>query len=182
MPSIYETINQRAAAIKQARWQCYTPLTALQLTDYDMVADEPAAPDPDPLPDWITVLTLTPDTRSPIRSTQRSHQRYKQFIVLKRPCEMMATAHAQGVYVLDDDYPAVLTRRPRAKRWCIYCRDRHPTAAFLRDPRYLHGLSYACKRSKETHREKRWYYASLKIHPLFDKKLVLQDTIHTFGK
>lgn len=162
MPSIFEAINQRADCIKAARWQTYTPLTKQQLTDYDAVADEPTTPDPDPLPDWITILTISVDHTPPTRSTQRSHQQYKQFIVLKRPTEMLCVAHSQGVYVLDSDYPAITTRRPRAKRWCIYCKDRHNLSSFLRSPHYLHGLSYACKLSKAKHRECRWYYASLK--------------------
>lgn len=181
MPSIYETINQRAIAVKQARWQTYTPLTKQQLTDYDMVADEPPTPDPDPLPDWITVLTISVDPNPPVSSTQRSHCKYKQFIVLKRPTEMLCVAHSQGVYVLDDDYPPVLTRRPRAKRWCIYCRDRHNLSAFLHTPHYLHGLSYACKQSKAKHREQRWYYASLKEKALFDNKIILRDTVTIGG-
>jgi hypothetical protein len=175
VPTIFETINQRATNIKAARWQAYTPLTALQLTDYDMVADEPAQPDPDPMPDWVTLITPLADPSPPVRSTRHSAQKYKQFIVLKRPTEAAAVSHAQGAFVLDGDYAPVKCKRPRAKRWCIYCKDRHPVASFVKETGYLHGLSYACKTARQEQKRQGWYYASLKERASLDSKIVLRN-------
>lgn len=162
MPTLFETINQRAQAIKEARWQAYQPLTKQQLTDYDAVADEPAQPDPDPMPDWVILVTPTADPTPPVRSTRRSAHKYKQFVVLKRPTERMAVAHANGDLMLDGDYPQVVSKRPKQKRWCIYCQDRHPVGAFVRHRRYPGGISYACKQSIQERKRLGWYYASLK--------------------
>lgn len=161
MPTLFETINQRADAIKAARWQAYIPLTAQQLTDYDSVADEPVI-EPEPLPEGFTILLATDDPRPPVRSTRRSAHKYKQFVVLKRPTERMAVAHANGSLMLDGDYPQVVSKRLKQKRWCIYCQDRHPLSAFVRHKRYACGISYACKTAIQERKRLGWYYASLK--------------------
>lgn len=149
MPSIYQTINQRAEAIKADRWQHYTPLTRFQLTDYDAQADEDNGD--------ITLIALTADGFPPVRSTRRSATRYKQFRVIKRPTEALAVKRA---LTCPDESP-VIRVEPEKTRWCILCKDRHPVDSFItfpqadrnrqsiseynRNKRYLHGLSYACR-------------------------------------
>lgn len=133
MPSIFETINQRAEAIKAARWQSYSPLSAFQLTDYDAQADTDNGD--------ITLIALTADGFPPVRSTRRSATRYKQFRVIKRPTEGLAIKRA---LTCPDESP-VIRIEPVETRWCIICKDHHPVDSFMTHKRYLHGLSYACR-------------------------------------
>jgi hypothetical protein len=139
VPSIYECINQRADAIKQNRWREYAPLTPLQLTDYDTVADE------DPEEPYVTLIAQTADPMPPLRSTQRSAKPYKQFRIIKRPTEVRAIMHANGVVTLDDDIVMPDMKPTEQWRWCVICKCRHPIESFVRDKRYLHHVSYACE-------------------------------------
>lgn len=138
MPSIYQTINQRAEQIKANRWRHYSPLTSLQLTDYDAVADE------DPEEPYVTLIAQTADINPPLRSTQRSAKPYKQFRIIKRPTEVRAIMRANGALAGNEDF-AVIRLEPIGERWCILCKCRHPVSAFVENSRYLHNLSYACE-------------------------------------
>lgn len=152
MPSIFETINQRADAIKAHRWRNYKPLTAFQLTDYDAAAD-----DDDPEDTSITLLAHTADFNPPLRSTQRSVKPYKQFKILKRPTEARAILRANGRLADDDVVLVIVKNRKPQQRWCILCQDRHPRSDFIHHQRYLNGWSYACKKSlREGFRGHRW--------------------------
>lgn len=155
MPTIFETINQRADNIKAQRWLDYIPLTAFQLTDYDAAAD-----DEEPSADDVietTLTAMTADVNPDKISTRRSSVRYKQFRVIKRPTEIRAIMHANGVPMFDDDYEWLDQKPIEQQRWCILCKCRHDEASFIHSKRYLNGLSYACKRSlREGWRGHRW--------------------------
>lgn len=142
MLSIYQVINQRANAIKGCHWQQYIPLTAFQLTDYDAAADDPENEET-----RITLLAYTADPNPSIRSTRRVARPYKQFRVIKRPTEVRAIMHANGVPMFDDDYEVITLKPIEQLRWCILCKDRHSADSFVHSNRYLNGLSYACETS-----------------------------------
>lgn len=133
MPSIYQTINQRADAIKAHKWQCYTPLSSFQLSDYDAQADDDN--------EDITIIAMTANQNPDRRSTRRSAVRYKQFKIIKRPTELLAIRNAN----CPPDEAPVIRIESEETRWCIICADRHPIDAFMTHRRYLHGLSYACR-------------------------------------
>lgn len=141
MSSIYQCINQRADAIKAVHWQQYHPLTAFQLTDYDAAGDD-ETDEP-----RVIVLGISADSTPDSRSTRRSTRSYKQFRVIKRPTEVRAIMHANGVPMLDDDYEVIPLQPVEQLRWCIICKDRHPVDSFVHSNRYLNGLSYACTTS-----------------------------------
>lgn len=149
MSSIYQTINQRADAIKAHKWQCYTPLSSFQLSDYDAQVDDDN--------EDITIIAMTANHNPDKRSTRRSAVRYKQFKVIKRPTELLAIRY---INCPADEAP-VIRIDPVETRWCVICADRHPIDAFIafpepdrrrqsvteyhRNKRYVHGLSYACR-------------------------------------
>lgn len=158
MQSIYQQINQRAEAIKNDRWQHYTPLTRFQLTDYDAAADDEEEEESDTADSWeTTVVGLTADFDPDKRSTRRSAIHYKQFKILKRPTETQAIRRA---LTCPDETP-VIRLEPEPTRWCIFCKDRHPIDAFIRYPvpdvnrhsakefarykRFIHEWSYICR-------------------------------------
>lgn len=79
---------------------------------------------------------------------------FGQFVVLKRPTEqraIQAALHPSREYIIE-------RREPRPRRWCIECQERHSPRAFVRSPKYLHGLSYACKNSLTTLRRRPWHH------------------------
>lgn len=142
----YQRINETAADHKADQWRAYQPLTHSQLTDYDMVdgkAESLAV-----TIDWLALIAPSADPRPPNRSTQRAARPYKQFVVIARPTETLAIRQALESKTL----PLAVLPRPgrQNRRWCIYCQDRHPVSAFIRNKRYLHNLSYACKESLRT--------------------------------
>lgn len=78
---------------------------------------------------------------------------FGQFVVLKRPTEMA------GLHPDKHRDKIVVRRPPLDLRWCIWCKCRHPFADFRFSPKhYLHGYSYACKRSINERRAARWRY------------------------
>jgi hypothetical protein len=131
VPSIFDCINQRAEAIKAARWASYTPLTRQQLSNKDR--------QPDTLKEDSATVTLDVGV-------------FGQFVVLKRPTEGAALR-------MDSTRDKIVLRRRTVDlRWCIWCKCRHPEHDFLRHKRYLHGLSYACKKSINEARRKSWQH------------------------
>ncbi len=134
--SIFQTINQRAEAIKADRWAHYIPLTPFQLTDYDAAADDE---------ECITVLAMSVDPSRSARSTQRSPRAYKHFKILKRPTEVRAIKHANGALDGNEDFRVDRIEIAEPLRWCILCKCRHPVETFIFHKRYLHGVSYACR-------------------------------------
>lgn len=140
----YQRINERASARKSERWQSYVPLHAAQLQDDD---DD----------DLLTVAAFSVDHDHPAgQSTMRTSQSLKLFVVIHRPCERRALNHITGCWQYDDELPPLIVRRPAQKRWCIWCRDRHPVRAFVRHDRYLNGLSYACADAIQRRKRLRW--------------------------
>lgn len=131
MPSIFDCINQRADAIKAAKWAAYQPLTRQQLSD------KPRRHDPELNAETVTLNVGV----------------FGQFVVIKRPTEQ---AFSRG----DAHQDTIVRRRPTADlRWCIYCKTRHSPSEFIRSARYLHHLSYACKTSLRKARQFPWKYA-----------------------
>jgi len=129
LPSIFDCINQRADAIKAQRWLDYQPLTRRQLKDETRVEAETNT----------EMVTLDVGVLG-------------QFVVLKRPTE---TEALRG----DPHRDKTVERRPTIeRRWCIYCKQRHLRSAFVRSPRYLHNLSYACKTSLLEAKQRPWKY------------------------
>jgi hypothetical protein len=150
----FERINERAADCKADRWLQYIPFTPFQLTDYDAAADDERNDS------TVTLLAHTADPNPILRSTQRSARPYKQFRIIKRPTEVRAIMHAQGVFVLDEDFEVIHIESIEPLRWCILCKSRHSIDSFVRHKRYLNGLSYACKKSlQEGFRGWRWRLA-----------------------
>lgn len=146
--STYQQINERAADRKADRWLTYTPLTPAQLRDRD--TDE-----------TTTIIAPSADHQPDRRSSYRGALLYKQFVVVKRPTEMRALMHCNGAPVYDSDFDHLPLEpgnraRPSALRWCIWCRDRHPNAAFIRHKRYPNHLSFACKAAIQARKRARW--------------------------
>lgn len=133
----YGRINERAADKRADRWLAYTPLTPEQLSE------KLTAEDSEPL---IAIVVPTPFGAFQYNhSTNGAGRAHAQYVVLHRPCELQALDHARGRKLFDSewDYKTINTRP--TLRWCIFCEKHHPLTEFQRSPRYLHGLSYACK-------------------------------------
>lgn len=78
---------------------------------------------------------------------------FGQFVVLKRPTEMA------GLHPDKHRNTVVIRHLTPDLRWCVFCRCHHPFADFRYNPKhYLHGYSYACKRSINERRAARWSY------------------------
>lgn len=78
---------------------------------------------------------------------------FGQFVVLKRPTEMA------GLHPDKHRNTVVIRHSTTELRWCVFCRCRHPFVDFRYNPKhYLHGYSYACKRSINERRAARWHY------------------------
>lgn len=146
--SAYQRINERASDRKADRWLTYTPLTPAQLRDID--TDESA-----------TIIAKSADRHPDRRSTWRGALLFKQFSVVKRPTETRALMHCNGAPVYDCDFDRLPLEpgnraRPSPLRWCIWCKDRHPNAAFIRHKRYPNHLSFACKAAIQARKRARW--------------------------
>lgn len=130
VPTIFECINQRADAIKAARWAAYEPLTRRQLSD------KPRRNDPELNTETVTLNVGV----------------FGQFVVIKRPTE--------GAALHRDKYAdrMVLSHPSTDWRWCIWCKRRHPVKDFVHSARYLHHLSYACKTSLREAKRRPWKF------------------------
>lgn len=126
----------KAIDSKADKWLSYHPLSREQLFD---TCDENM---------HITIVALTAGGEfTSGRSTHRGATWLKQFNIIKRPTEMKAVLHAQGLLVLESDFVVVRQEPSREIRYCIVCKRHHEVADFVSHKRYLNGLSYACKRS-----------------------------------
>lgn len=134
--SSYQRAMDKAVDAKADKWLSYTPLSREQLFD---TVDENM---------HITIVALTAGGEfTSGRSTHRGAAWLKQYTIIKRPTEMKAVLHAQGLLVLESDF-VVLRQEPNKEiRYCIVCKRHHEVADFVSHKRYLNGLSYACKRS-----------------------------------
>lgn len=128
VPSIFECINQKADAIKAAKWAAYQPMTRQQLRD------STPRPEPDDNPETIMLDVGV----------------FGQFVVIARPTEGAALHQ-------DRHQDKRVLRRPTTDlRWCIFCKERHAPSAFIHSAKYLHHLSYACKVSLQEARRRPW--------------------------
>lgn len=167
MPSIFQLINQRADAIKAAKWAAYQPLTRQQLSDklddadlYVTIVSDPA-------------LTSGSDRRS--TTVQSGAKWLSHFVVLKRPTEVRAILHAQGKLTFESDDNPLNIPRPAELRWCIFCRERHPLSAFIYRKHYPHQLSFACKRSIQERKRATWHFDGAGIDSL--RILTIEKTV-----
>lgn len=108
-------------------------------------------------------LTCTPLTKKQLKDDFQGDEQltvdvgvFGQFVVLKRPTENRAIEHTGQRWM---DRLKVHRREPAPERWCIECKQRHAPRAFLRSPKYLHGLSYACKMQLKALRRRPWRHA-----------------------
>lgn len=145
----YGRINERAADKRADRWLTYTPLTPEQLSEKLTIEDsEPV----------VTIIVPTPfgAFQYAQRSTNGAGRAHAQYVILHRPTELQGLDHARGRALFMDELPfETIDTRP-ILRWCIHCQTHHPLTEFQHSPRYLHGLSYACKASKRRRQTWRW--------------------------
>lgn len=79
---------------------------------------------------------------------------FGKFVVIHRQTENKA---AKDRYRGKSETRVRLRGQRSTLRWCILCECRHPVRAFYRDDYYLHGLSYACKKSIRKLKMHRWH-------------------------
>lgn len=116
--SIYDTINQRAAANKAAAWQAYTPLTLEQLGKEVHTHD---------------------------KATEREPE---DVVIVHRPTEIMALKHAIHRMTFDYELPVERQAVSVVTRWCIICKSRHTLDMFPVDKRTPSGLAFGCRKGR----------------------------------
>lgn len=128
--STFERANKLALENKRAKWAAYRPLEKMQL--YDTLDD-------------ITTTILSPNANYSSKRSSKSGALYAQSTVVQRPTELLAIAHALGLYTFASDDPVVRQDPNRIVWWCISCKTFKPLADFAKDKDNVHGLSFACK-------------------------------------
>lgn len=114
--SIYDTINQRAAATKAAAWKAYTPLTLEQLGKEVHTHDK----------------------------TDRQEVDSQDNLIVYRSTEIKAIKHALGQFRFMSEDPVIRIEPAIKTRWCIHCMTRHSLDVFEHDKKIFGGLSFGC--------------------------------------
>lgn len=148
--TVYQRAMDKAIDVKADKWMSYTPLTKAELFDD---VDENTN---------ITIVSMGIDGQySSSRSTRRGATWHKQYTVIKRPTEVKAVLHAQGLLVLESDFVVVRQEPAREIRYCIKCKTHHEISDFKYQPhRYLNGFSFACRRALDEGKRGTWKYAA----------------------
>ncbi len=146
----FQRAMDKAVDAKADAWLSYTPMSREQLFD---TVDENVN---------ITIVSMTIDGQySSSRSTHRGAMWHKQYTVIKRPTEVKAVLHAQGLLVLESDFVVVRQEPAREIRWCIKCKTHHEITDFKYQPhRYLNGFSFACRRTLDEGKRGTWKFAA----------------------
>lgn len=149
--SLYQRINERAADRRADAWRAYQPLSPEQLFD---TLDES---------EYMTVVMRRSngELASFVRSSNGGAGNLKHYYTVRRPTEMRATLHAQGLLVLDSDFVVIRQDSDKQMRWCIFCREHHEVHNFIHSKHYLNELSFACKQSLKEARQGIWRYSGM---------------------
>jgi hypothetical protein len=143
--STYERANKLALENKRAKWAAYRPLEKAQL--YDSL-------------DEINTTILSPNANYSSKRSSKGGVMYAQATVVHRPTELLAIAHALGLYTFASDDPVVRQDPNRIVWWCISCKTFKPLADFAKDKDNIHGLSFACKHCQKDSDHRIWRKAA----------------------
>lgn len=137
--STFERANKRALEHKRLKWAAYRPLENMQL--YDSL-------------DEITATILSPFANHSSKRSTKSGVLYAQSTVVQRPTELLAIAHALGLYKFASDDPVVRQDPNRVMWYCIECETFKPLTEFAKDRHNVHGLAFACNRCRKENERK----------------------------
>lgn len=139
--SAYERANTVALENKRAKWAAYRPLAREQL--YDTLDD-------------VNATILSPFANYSSKRSTKGGALYAQASVVLRSTELLAIAHALGLYrFMEEDF--VVRQDPgRILHWCIACQCFKSPDQFPKVKYSVDGLAYACKSCRDKDQRTVW--------------------------